>query len=1241
MNVSVTKNGSNISSYVVSYERTRNICTGVGTLQLVVDRDYSGFDTWDTIKIFEGGKLKGTYFASQIDDEQPSSTITVYAQDASKYLVDYFIDEVFTIVEPEYNKTWIIKFLNDAGINDIKFTTSDPGTLISNNTTLGLSNTYDQLMYLVQISGWYFHFDANNTCVIGKLDTDISSPKAKLTPRNIVEIRKIEHDKMFRNRVVVWGRGSGFYGNAVGVEAFKITPWNYDSKDLRTIAIVNSNIPSSGIAQRIADEALDYFDEISIEKHIIAEGAVNLEVGDACSVNSNVWRGKGLVTTFGTSMSKDGLVSHVILDEKCPRLFAYYDFGDYVYIGTVDSGVYRKHIKYGVSGWYDFNGGDLIGSGTGVNDLFVYADLADCVTFSGDAFYTYVEETPTNWHIVDLSNISGEDANGTPVLLSDPDIKARACTIDRTTYDFRFLLDTWSGQNYKNYVDMYYHRFSSPYLFSGQLYSGIAPLGLFSISGYLLGSGDSTWVISVPPTGEGTIGVFPITFSGLTVGSGGYSVVGFDLENDGVYDYASVFVDRPPIFYINTVYNGENYITGINAHTRELITHIHSSGLVVNTTVPEEVICQNIGNIFSSRRGSTYRTVLLDNHTINSTIPVTISGEYDFGISTRYPDYRETDYVSLMAVPSGTFMDDIIITTNNYTSVDKIGNHEVVRYVSTGNGSLDVKNYSFDSNGWNYIDTNTINIPAIGTGPFSVLFPPTGDYIFTYGGNAYSYLTYRQTNSSPNMYIWYAITAYSGGYVDVEPLSEEISLRPQDYLEYIDDGKYVLCYGGGGIDPLGGTVGGTASHPRYMQILDFTGEVDSEPVIVFDGLSSEFFDLAADGLAWYRLKIFRYQNTFQVIGFVFVYRQVILSGENKIYVYPISGLSGKAPLPDINSPLYIETDVDAADPQISFDYVSFSRKWSLAYYEAKASNPIFGQLGDTKASVLNYGPHGAYVIDPLTQWLGGTSYTDFPWTRGASKLPTLIADPIFDNYAVMAHNTDGLFISIPPFTERGEPVDLGEHDLASRPYPKPESNQIKSYMVLRREGNDYDIVAGGYLPYRLDSSHPSPLVTSNLFRFSFETYFVGKDETTVVSQLHPITDIFASGQTLSSGVGFDIINDFRYTTFGTLSESGYGQVLLYTTSGGLWTTPLGDYSTFNLYSGYVDSTVSGVIVGSASMIETSNYAYPDQYVFLSTIAGPNDFRFYQKSPSGVFEDCSLYSGYPNSEICIIRLEDIV
>ena len=391
-------------------------------------------------------------------------------------------------------------------------------------------------------------------------------------------------------------------------------------------------------------------------------------------------------------------------------------------------------------------------------NLFVRGDVGTAVTFSGGAAYCDTNEYPANWRGVNLADISAEDADGTPLLLSNPEVKARACTVDRSSLEPRFLLDTWSGRNYKNYVDMYYNRFSSPFfLFSGYVYNGVTPLNdNFTLSGYSVSSGNyEAWVLSVFPsgiTGSG-IGLYPINFSGITAASGGYSIKGYDIENDGSNDIVSVEVDRDPIFYLNTVYEGENYITGFNVQTRLPVTHIHSSGIVVNTSDPADVGGTNVGNIFSSRNdsGSTGKVVLFDNHTIDSTIP-TFSGEYDFGTGFRSPEYTSTDYVSLTATPSGTFMDGIVETNVINSLVDKIGSHETIRYSTTGTGRIIINNYTFDDSGWSFVDTNTIILPEYENGhPFDPdITPPAGNHIYTASGNVYNYLA--RGNYKPNPY---------------------------------------------------------------------------------------------------------------------------------------------------------------------------------------------------------------------------------------------------------------------------------------------------------------------------------------------------------------------------------------------------------------------------------------------------------------------------------------------------------
>ena len=162
----------NVTDYVISYRREHKLCTGIGMLTLELSYHlHDQIKTWDHIRIFENAGKEGSYFVNQIDDSKPNATITVTAQDNSKRMTDYFIDKTYIIDYPSYTRTWIQKFLSEAGITyEFKVPDYDYGSLLSNNTQLGMMSCYEQIIQLLQISNWYIYFTPSNKAIIGKLN---------------------------------------------------------------------------------------------------------------------------------------------------------------------------------------------------------------------------------------------------------------------------------------------------------------------------------------------------------------------------------------------------------------------------------------------------------------------------------------------------------------------------------------------------------------------------------------------------------------------------------------------------------------------------------------------------------------------------------------------------------------------------------------------------------------------------------------------------------------------------------------------------------------------------------------------------------------------------------------------------------------------------------------------------------------------------------------------------------------
>ena len=101
MDISIELNGTPITQYVVSYSREQKICTGIGTLDIVVyETAPISFTTWDNIDLYEEGGYVGRFFVSTISSNQPQVTKTVSCQDTSKRIVDYMIIDSYEITYP-------------------------------------------------------------------------------------------------------------------------------------------------------------------------------------------------------------------------------------------------------------------------------------------------------------------------------------------------------------------------------------------------------------------------------------------------------------------------------------------------------------------------------------------------------------------------------------------------------------------------------------------------------------------------------------------------------------------------------------------------------------------------------------------------------------------------------------------------------------------------------------------------------------------------------------------------------------------------------------------------------------------------------------------------------------------------------------------------------------------------------------------------------------------------------------
>ena len=434
MSYTILLNSSDISEYVVSYTREKNICDGIGRIDLKVTKDLSSVGLWNILSVYEDNNLVGKFYVSSITKNEQGIYYSITGQDGSKKLSDYFLLSKITPKETTKTARELIQtILSEVGVS-YSFSVSGNGAIIAPETEIGLQTAYDSLLSLVQQSGWYFYFDKNNICRIGKLKA--GGARYTFTDYEILEYRHNYNDNSLRNKAIVWGGFDNVTGKDIFFSKRVRTPFDKHKKDIRSVVLSNGAIHYFSTAVRLANLLLSEFAKLNKEKFIKLAGFWNLEVGDVVKVNLKRQKFKGIITALVVSVSPSGIITECTIDKRCPRLFAWFEWGknpdynEYVYAGTEGGGVKRKPI--GSSGWSDFSAGlqNLV-----IKDLRIYADNFICIADDG---YAYIRTETTNWKRLITNDFYDRDGQVYP----KEDVKAVSCAIDQTTGDY------YVGYNY-------------------------------------------------------------------------------------------------------------------------------------------------------------------------------------------------------------------------------------------------------------------------------------------------------------------------------------------------------------------------------------------------------------------------------------------------------------------------------------------------------------------------------------------------------------------------------------------------------------------------------------------------------------------------------------------------------------------------------------------------------------------------------------------------------------------------
>lgn len=448
--ISITINGTDVSNYVTNLTKEQNLCSGIGIMAIRLSRNSPVTPTQgQTIRFYENGSQTGLFTIGTVSLGMLGE-YQIGAQDNSKWMQDYFVAKMYTTGGGS-SRYWIGFFLDLAKVS-YNFNTVSYGYTLPPYDSVGFENTYEIVVRMCQLNGWYFYFDGSGVCQIGSLTNTWSSPDYTLKTSDEKVLSEVidSNDDQLRNRVVVWG-GAPFDGesnyNTVYTQIDTQTPWNRDAGDDRTIVYQNNYITDYGTAWTIAKKLHDeYSRTISIKTYQVS-GYVDAEPGDVIYCETKVFEGSARLTSkIVEASSNGGYVTTLILDERCPRLFAYWSIGDeYVYASTEGAGVWRKPLS--TSTWENYSTGL---TNLDIRDLIIKNGLFACTSGSYQVYWRRIVDG--SWTLFSPYGFYDEDE----VEYDLENLVARGCAIDEATGDILYgftdptNIKSWVVRRYPN-----------------------------------------------------------------------------------------------------------------------------------------------------------------------------------------------------------------------------------------------------------------------------------------------------------------------------------------------------------------------------------------------------------------------------------------------------------------------------------------------------------------------------------------------------------------------------------------------------------------------------------------------------------------------------------------------------------------------------------------------------------------------------------------------------------------------
>jgi len=351
MNVTLHLNGNDISSYLISLERTEKLCKPGQEMIAEIDLNcpYS-MNPWNSITIWEEGTKVYTGYISSVGytfgDAEPR--ITVQGLDTWKRATDGWNSEIYTTNDGDTVVSMLGKYLSAAGldysINNVMDLDMPNGSVIS------YSPYAEIITNLATALGAFIRVDANGVVHIGMVIDELPDGPDISTGDNLISIDVVTNDYKARNKVIVWGPKD------VGIIRSD-EPWATVD---HTMVIANPYISNASL---LASKIHANVKDPEVIKTCEVHGDPDRKVGQHCDITSSIFTGEDYCTTLKSRWSKtDGYRMTQIFGERC-AIFgkgapAPEADGRDVIVATYGMGVWRcKDIWEGTPHWEPLNRG--------------------------------------------------------------------------------------------------------------------------------------------------------------------------------------------------------------------------------------------------------------------------------------------------------------------------------------------------------------------------------------------------------------------------------------------------------------------------------------------------------------------------------------------------------------------------------------------------------------------------------------------------------------------------------------------------------------------------------------------------------------------------------------------------------------------------------------------------------------------------------------------------------------------